>query len=251
MTILKIPSPLRPYAEGMKEIEVTANTVGAIIEEVVQRFPQLQPHLFDEHGEMRPYVNIFLNDSDIRGLEGNETQVGVEDRLMIVPSIAGGTREGEMVDHAALRTNQATISLLLLLAFLFDLHLLVFLVGMVMFIGTAIGKPGFVPVYRLARGLNLVKADPLPDHREPHRFAQGFGSIVLFLGALCFQLQIPVIGWGLTWLVIVLAGVNLFLGFCVGCAMYYWLNRIGVPYFRRRPPEGRVPGMRPPKVNQV
>ncbi|MGA2477407.1 MAG: DUF4395 family protein [Spirochaetia bacterium] len=51
--------------------------------------------------------------------------------------------------------------------------------------------------------------------------------------------------WLLTWLVIVLAAANLFLGFCAGCAVYYWLNRLQVPGFGKTPPSGTFPGMRP------
>jgi ABC-type xylose transport system permease subunit len=52
-------------------------------------------------------------------------------------------------------------------------------------------------------------------------------------------------GWVLAWVVIVLASLNLFLGFCAGCAVYYWLNRIRVPGFSKTPPVGTFPGMRP------
>jgi molybdopterin converting factor small subunit len=251
MAILKIPSPLRPFTEGMKEIDVSSTTVGEIVEEVVQRFPQLRPHLFDDQGGLRQYVNIFLNDSDVRGLDGDETPVGSEDRLMIVPSIAGGKSGDERVDHAALRTNQAAIIFLLLIAFILNLEIVVPIVAAIMILGTAVARPGFLPIYRVARAFKLINPEPLQDHREPHRFAQGFGGIVLVLGTLAFQIQAQFIGWALTWLVIVLAGVNLFLGFCVGCAMYYWLNRLGVPYFSKRAPEGRVPGTRPRKAKQT
>jgi hypothetical protein len=52
-------------------------------------------------------------------------------------------------------------------------------------------------------------------------------------------------GWVLTWLVVVLAALNLFVGFCAGCAVYYWLNRLKAPGFTKAPPAGIVPGMRP------
>ncbi len=90
MTTLKIPTPLRPYAEGAKEIEVTAATAGLVMEELTERYPALRKHLFTEEGEMRSYVNLFLNDEDIRHLQGVDTPVGDGDKLMIIPSIAGG-----------------------------------------------------------------------------------------------------------------------------------------------------------------
>jgi adenylyltransferase/sulfurtransferase len=90
MTILKIPTPLRPYAEGAKEVEVTAATAGLVMEELTEKYPALRKHLFTEEGELRSYVNLFLNDEDIRHLEGVDTPVGESDKLMIIPSIAGG-----------------------------------------------------------------------------------------------------------------------------------------------------------------
>jgi molybdopterin converting factor small subunit len=251
MTTLKFPSPLRPYTNGLKEVEVKSATVGLIIEEITNRFPQLRPHLFDEQGDLRAYVNIFLNEVDVRALGGVKAQVGDEDRLMIVPSIAGGNSDPELVDFSALQFNQATIILLLLFAFVFDVTLVVPVVALIMLAGTVLTKPGFQWVYRIAKKMNIVKAEFLADNREPHNFAQGFGSIVLILATLAFLVHAPQVTWILSWVVIVLAGVNLFLGFCVGCALYYWLNRIGVPFFQEEAPSGRVPGVRPPKVRQV
>ena len=83
------------------------------------------------------------------------------------------------------------------------------------------------------------------DNPEPHRFAQTFGSIVLLAGVLNLYFGLVGLGWGLVWLVIALAGLNLFGGFCVGCAMYYWLNRLQVPGFVKSPPPGTTPGMKP------
>jgi MoaD family protein len=90
MTILRIPSPLRPYADGVSEMEVQAENVGQAIEELTAKYPALQPHLFSEEGELRPFVNLFLNDEDVRHLQGIDTSLKDGDRLMILPSIAGG-----------------------------------------------------------------------------------------------------------------------------------------------------------------
>lgn len=251
MTTLKIPTPLRPYADGMKEIEVESESVSAIIREIITRYPALKPHLLDESENLRSYVNIFLNDEDVRTLQGLDTHVEQEDQLMIVPSIAGGSASNNTfakVDHAALRTNQAMIIGLLLVAFVVDLTSLTLGVGIIMMIGTILAKPGFIFIYRLLRQWNVISPEILSDNPEPHRFANGFGSIVLFGAYLAFGLNSPLVGWILTWVVIILAGVNLFLGFCVGCAVYYWLNRIGLPFFPREAPADRFPGTRPPKA---
>lgn len=90
MTLIRIPSPLRPYTDGQKEIEVEGKTVGSLIQGVATQYPRIQPHLFDEDGALRAYVNIFLNNEDVRHLGGYETPVADNDKLMIVPSIAGG-----------------------------------------------------------------------------------------------------------------------------------------------------------------
>jgi Domain of unknown function (DUF4395) len=60
-----------------------------------------------------------------------------------------------------------------------------------------------------------------------------------------FLAGIPIVGWILTWIVIVLAGLNLFGGFCAGCAVYYWLARLKLPGFTQSPPDGTLPGRRP------
>src|SRR5512133_3821249 len=150
------------------------------------------------------------------------------------------------VDHSALGTNQAVIILLLVLGFVFNAPLLVGLVALFMLGGTLLGRPGFAWLYtRVLRPLGLVRPNVLPDHPEPHRFAQGFGGSVVLLGFLALLLSLPALGWVLTWLVVALAALNLFAGFCVGCAVYYWLSRLKVPGFSKEPPAGTFPGMKP------
>lgn len=150
------------------------------------------------------------------------------------------------VDQNALRMNQAFIISLLLIGFLFNTPVLVLLVMAVMLIGSAVGRPGFLPVYRaILLRMGWVRPDPVPDHPEPHRFAQTFGGSVLIGASLALLLGAPGLGWGLTWLVIFLAALNLFGGFCAGCFVYYWLGRLSVPGFSQTPPPNTFPGMRP------
>lgn len=243
MAILRVPTPLRTYTDGQAEVRVGGETVSAALEELVERFPALRQHLYDGQGELRPFVNLFLNEEDIRHLGGLGTSLRQEDRLMIVPSIAGGLSE---VDHSALRTNQAFIVGLNVLAFVLDAPWLAALVGLAMVLGTAFGRPGFGFVYgRLLRPLGWVRPDVLKDNPEPHRFAQGLGAVVLLGGAAALLGGAEILGWGLVWLVVALAALTLFAGFCAGCAVYYWLNRLEVPGFAQSPPEGIFPGMRP------
>ena len=154
--------------------------------------------------------------------------------------------ELKQVDHSALRTNQAVIISLCILAFIVDLPWLAGLVALVMALGTALQRPGFGFLYQgLLRPRGWAQPDILPDNPEPHRFAQGFGAVVLAAGTAGLLLSATVLGWSLVWLVVALAALNLFGGFCVGCAVYYWLFRLQVPGFIKAPPEGTLPGMRP------
>ena len=90
MTTLRIPTPLRPYAEGQSEVNVQGANVGEALDDLVSQFPSLKKHLFSETDELRPFVNLFLGDEDVRHLQGVETPLKEGDKLMIIPSIAGG-----------------------------------------------------------------------------------------------------------------------------------------------------------------
>jgi len=90
MTTLRIPTPLRPYAKGQSEVNVQGATVGKALDDLVAQFPDLKKHLFSETDELRPFVNLFLGDEDVRHLQGMDTPLEDGDKLMIIPSIAGG-----------------------------------------------------------------------------------------------------------------------------------------------------------------
>lgn len=141
------------------------------------------------------------------------------------------------VDHSALRTNQAFIIALLLVGFITNLWPLVAFVSAVMIVGTIWPGAGlFKLIYgRIFRPLNIVRLDVIPDNPEPHLFAQGLGGAFTLAGTVALLLGAPVVGWVLTWIVIVLAALNLFLGFCAGCFVYYQLNPVGVRGFTAAP----------------
>ena len=243
MAQLKIPSPLRAYTNGQAEVAVEGENVGQVMESLIQSHPDLRQHLFNGHGELRPFVNLYLNSEDVRHLQVMDTPVNEHDRLMIVPSIAGGL---EKVDHSAIRTNQAFIIGLSVLAFILNFQWLVALVALVMALGTIRKVPGFGFVYRrFLKPGGFVKPDVLEDNPQPHRFAQGFGAVVISLAAVALFLGASVFGWILVWLVVFLAALNLFVGFCAGCAIYYWFGRLSVPGFVKNPPGETFPGMRP------
>lgn len=156
------------------------------------------------------------------------------------------TQSLQKVDHSALKANQLTIILLNILAFIFNQPLLAAFVAIVMGFGSLLKLPGFILLYRhLYKPLGLLKPDVLDDNPEPHRFAQFLGFIFMTVGSVALFFDAGLLGWGLVWLVAALAALNAFGGFCVGCAMYYWLGILKIPGFTKAPPAGIFPGMKP------
>ncbi|MFN8549662.1 MAG: molybdopterin-synthase adenylyltransferase MoeB [Candidatus Eisenbacteria bacterium] len=88
-----IPTPLRPFAGKQSEVEVEGATVGAAMNELTARFPELKRHLYSKEGKIRSFVNVFLGDEDVRHKEGEATPLTDGAVLSIVPSIAGGSPE--------------------------------------------------------------------------------------------------------------------------------------------------------------
>jgi hypothetical protein len=141
------------------------------------------------------------------------------------------------VDHSAIKVGQTLTMLLLLAAFILDSWPLAAFVAAANLLGAALPPLSlFGQVYhRLLKPGGLVKPQVAPDYSEPHRFAQGFSGVVTVLSALLIWGGVPSLGWLLSWLVIVLANLNVFAGFCAGCFTYYQLNRLGLPGFHRSP----------------
>lgn len=86
-----IPTPLRPYTDKKDAVELEAGTVGELLASLVARYESLGRHLYDDAGDLRSFVNIYVNDEDIRYLDGENTALKPDDVVSIVPSIAGGT----------------------------------------------------------------------------------------------------------------------------------------------------------------
>ncbi|HAE23396.1 MAG TPA: DUF4395 domain-containing protein [Spirochaetaceae bacterium] len=157
-------------------------------------------------------------------------------------------QQNAIIDHSALKANQYSIIFLALSAFVLDLPVIALSTAAVMILGTLIGKPGFIPIYTLAlKPLGLLKPDPIEDNAAPHRFAQGFGGVVLLGASLLALAGAQLAGWALVWLVIFLAALNAFAGFCVGCFIYYRLSRLRLPGFTQNPPQGSRAGFKPVK----
>ncbi len=87
---VRVPTPLRRLTDGQGEVEVKAKTVREAIEKLEEQYPGFKERLLDENGELRRFVNLYLNDEDIRFLKGADTELKDGDVLSIVPAIAGG-----------------------------------------------------------------------------------------------------------------------------------------------------------------
>jgi len=90
MATVRIPPVLRPAVGGEKELSAEGTSVGEILQSVAQSHPETRQQLFSADGSLNRYVNVYLNDEDVRVLEGLETSVDVSDTLVILPAMAGG-----------------------------------------------------------------------------------------------------------------------------------------------------------------
>ncbi len=91
MSKIHIPTPLRQYAGKQAAVEVHGATVGEAMTALLALHPELRRHLYTDDGKLRAFVNLYLNDEDIRYLKKEQTEVKEGDNISIVPSIAGGT----------------------------------------------------------------------------------------------------------------------------------------------------------------
>jgi molybdopterin converting factor small subunit len=90
MANINIPTPLRQYTGKHATVEVKAGSVADALHQLISKHPDLRRHLYTEDGKLRSFVNVYLNDEDVRYLEKDATTVKDSDTISIVPSIAGG-----------------------------------------------------------------------------------------------------------------------------------------------------------------
>jgi molybdopterin synthase sulfur carrier subunit len=90
MIKVRIPTPLRPLTKGQGEVEASAGSIDDMIGSLDAAYPGLKNRLCDEKGDLRRFVNIYVNEEDIRFLNGKETSLKDGDEVSIVPAIAGG-----------------------------------------------------------------------------------------------------------------------------------------------------------------
>ena len=96
MPQIQIPSPLRQYSGKQASIDVPAKTVGEALAGLVSLHPDLKRHLYNDEGKLRSFVNVYVNDEDIRYLQNDQTAVKAGDTISIVPSIAGGAKRSRI-----------------------------------------------------------------------------------------------------------------------------------------------------------
>ncbi len=87
---VRLPTVLRPAAGGLSQVSVDGEAVGQVVDRLIAHYPALETNLVDEAGDVRKFVNIYLNDEDIRFLEKLETPVVEGDEVAILPAVAGG-----------------------------------------------------------------------------------------------------------------------------------------------------------------
>src|SRR5918999_374231 len=92
---IMIPTPLRPYVGKQDVVEVDGATVGELLKNLTTQYAELRKHLYTDDGKLRSFVNVYINDDDIRYLQKEQTPVRPGDTLSIIPSVAGGVNAVE------------------------------------------------------------------------------------------------------------------------------------------------------------
>jgi molybdopterin synthase sulfur carrier subunit len=88
--LVRIPTPLRSLTKGQAEVQVAADNVADLIDDLEKQFPGIKERLVDEGGEVRRFINFYINEEDVRFLQGSKTALKAGDQVSIVPAIAGG-----------------------------------------------------------------------------------------------------------------------------------------------------------------
>ena len=90
MALIKIPPVLRPSVGGEREVSAEGATVGEVLQALAEAHPETRGQLFGDDGQLNRYVNVYLNDEDVRVLDGLDTGVSESDTIVILPAMAGG-----------------------------------------------------------------------------------------------------------------------------------------------------------------
>jgi adenylyltransferase/sulfurtransferase len=100
-TKILIPTPLRPYTDKKDAVEAEGQTIGELLADLTKKHAGLKPHLYNDQGKLRSFVNVYLNDEDIRYLQREQTKVTASDTISIIPSVAGGADAVETLGPSA------------------------------------------------------------------------------------------------------------------------------------------------------
>ena len=142
-----------------------------------------------------------------------------------------------LIDQNQIKFNMAITALLLIIGYLLNDWIPVAIAIVCQFSGAA--GLSFAPYRLLYSGIvlpaGLAKPNKIPDNHAPHRFASFIGGLFNLIGLILIVSGFQIIGWIFIGIVFVLSILNLFLGFCAGCFMYYIMNKLGVPGFRHSP----------------
>src|SRR3954468_20698975 len=102
-TKILIPTPLRPFTDRKDAVEAEGKTVGGLLTDLTTRHAGLKAHLYNAEGKLRSFVNVYVNDEDIRYLQKEQTPIAAGDTVSIIPSVAGGVETGSGVVSAPAR----------------------------------------------------------------------------------------------------------------------------------------------------
>lgn len=146
------------------------------------------------------------------------------------------------IDHSAIKTGQTLAIVILLAAFVLDRWEPVAALAGAFLVTSVFFEWGpFALLYRWPlKPLGLVAPDLRTDNVQPHRFGQAVGAVTAALAAAALYFNYAILGWMLVWVLIALTAIS-FMGWCIGCFIYYQLNRLGLGgFFGRKPTDSRV-----------
>src|SRR5215467_7569502 len=103
MPKILIPTPLRPYTDKQDTVDASGATIGELLADLTHKHAGLKAHLYNDQGKLRSFVNVYVNDEDIRYLQKEQTPVSAADTVSIIPSVAGGV---ETAEQAGVRLSQ-------------------------------------------------------------------------------------------------------------------------------------------------
>ena len=90
MPVLRIPTPLRAYTNGKSDVTVNGSNISEALADLTTQYPTIKPHLFNADGGLRPFVNLFVGENNIKDLQGVDTLIKDGEKILLIPSIAGG-----------------------------------------------------------------------------------------------------------------------------------------------------------------